>query len=91
MIGYCDLRAGQYALAVDAMRSAHARDPHNWRYAYGLAIAQAIAGEDPRQAAQSAVRLSRFEPLPRELARALDTDDPAKRFRAAARASLPSG
>jgi hypothetical protein len=91
LVGYCDLRAGDSALGVDAMREARERDPRNWRFAYGLAVAQAIAGQDPRPAARTAVRLNPREPLARDLARAMETDDPAKRFRAAARASLPPG
>ena len=51
VLGWCDLRAGQQKLAITAMRNALRRDPDNWHYAYGLAVAQALAGEDPRPAA----------------------------------------
>lgn len=91
LIGYCNLRGGAYALGVESMRDARDRDPDNWRYAYGLAVAQAIAGQDPRPMAAEAVRLNPLEPMATDLAKALDSDDPAKRFRAAARAKLPGG
>ena len=56
-------------LAVDAMRAARVRDPRNWQYAYGLAVAQALAGEDPRPSAALALRLNPLEPLARKLVR----------------------
>ncbi|MDA0182992.1 O-antigen ligase family protein [Solirubrobacter phytolaccae] len=91
ILGYCNLRGGAYALGVEAMQSARERDPDNWRYAYGLAVAQAIAGRDPRPMAAEAVRLNPFEPMATDLQKALNSDDPAVRFRAAARAKLPGG
>jgi hypothetical protein len=88
-IGYCDLRAGQAALALQAMQAAVRRDPDNWRYRYGLAVAQAIAGKDPRAAARLAVRRNPQEPIARSLARAMDASSAAARYRAAARAPIP--
>jgi O-Antigen ligase len=90
IIGYCDLRARQAGLAIRAMEAARARDPENWQYAYGLAIAQAIAGQDPRPAAGAALRLNPYEPLARDLAREMRSPSPKRRFRAAARAVIPS-
>ena len=49
------------------------RDPDNWHYAYGLAVAQALAGEDPRPAAALARRLNPLEPLTIALERRLRT------------------
>jgi hypothetical protein len=89
LLGYCDLRAGQADLAQRAFRAARERDPENWRYAYGLAVAQALAGEDPRRSAALAVRLNPREPRARDLSRALDGDRPERWRRAAARAALP--
>jgi hypothetical protein len=91
LLGYCNLRGGAYALGVEAMQGARDRDPSNWRYAYGLAVAQAIAGQDPRATAAEAVRLNPLEPMATDLAKALDTDDRDARFKAAARAPLPGG
>jgi len=90
IIGYCDLRGGQAALGVRAMRAAQARDPRDWRYHYGLAIAQAIAGEDPRPAAERARRLNPLEPLAVELDEALsETRSPRRWYRIAARSEIP--
>ena len=90
VLGYCDLRSGQWSLAVRAMRSAQARDPQSWRYVYGLAVAQALAGQDPRPTIARARRLNPRAPEARDLAAALDTDRPRAWARAAARAQLPS-
>ena len=40
VLGWCDARAGQLKLAVDAMRTARRLDPGNWQYAYGLAASR---------------------------------------------------
>ena len=89
ILGYCDARAGQNALAVRAMRSAVGRDPDNWQYAYGLAVTQALAGRDPRAEAARARRLNPLEPLARKLARDLAKGGRASWRRAAGRADLP--
>jgi hypothetical protein len=91
LLGYCDLRSGQWTLAVRAMRSAEARDPGSWRYVYGVAVAQALAGQDPRPAIARARRLNPRAPEAIELADALRrTDRPRAWARAAARARLPT-
>lgn len=91
LLGYCDLRSGQWSLAVRAMRSAEARDPDSWRYAYGVAVAQALAGQDPRPAIARARRLNPRAPEAVELAGALlRTDRPRAWARAAGRARLPT-
>jgi hypothetical protein len=90
IVGYCDLRARQDRLAVRAMEAARARDPQNWQYAYGLAIAQAISGADPRAAADAALRLNPHEASARSLARAMASRSAKQRFAAAARAVIPS-
>jgi hypothetical protein len=89
LIGYCDLRAGANALGVRAMRAARAHDPRNWRYAYGLALAQARAGEDPRAQARAALRLNPREPLARSLVRRLRASPPRRWPTVAARSRLP--
>jgi O-antigen ligase len=90
LIGYCDLRAGQDALAVRAMESARTRDPQDWQYAYGLAVARAFNGQDPRPMAALARRLNPQEPLARELDEALRRSGPGRWPRVAARARIPS-
>lgn len=89
VIGYCDARAGQDELAVRAMRAARERDPRNWQYAYGLAVTQALAGEDPRPAAALARRLNPLGELARNLERRVRTASPQQRRRVAARAAIP--
>jgi hypothetical protein len=89
LLGYCNLRAGREDLAVRAFRSARARDPHDWQYAYGLAIAQALDGADPRPMAALALRLNPLDVRARELADALRGGGPRRWARAAARARIP--
>ena len=90
LLGYCNARAGEGDLAVRAMEAARARDPRNWEYAYGLAIAQAIAGSDPRAAAEEARRRNPQEPLAVELDRQLSSaKSEARRRRIAQRARIP--
>ncbi len=81
VIGWCDVRAGQGPLAVAAMTSAHDRDPNNWAYVYGLAVAKAVSGQDPRPLAARAVRLNPRTPL---------AADFAKRVKAAKKARWPA-
>jgi hypothetical protein len=66
LLGYCDIRLGQPQLAVRVMETAVERDPANWEYRYGLAMAQAVAGLDPRPAARRARELSPRETLARD-------------------------
>jgi O-antigen ligase len=89
ILGWCDARARQQKLAVAAMRNAQRRDPDDWHYAYGLAVTQALAGEDPRAAAAEARRLNPLEPLTIALVRRLSSDDPVRRRAAAARSPIP--
>jgi hypothetical protein len=89
ILGYCDARARRNDLAMRAMRSAKARDPHGWEYAYGLAVTQALAGQDPTAAAAEAHRLNPLEWKARDLQRALRVRNPAKRARVAGRAPIP--
>ena len=72
----------------DAQRAA--RDPDNWHYAYGLAVAQALAGEDPRPAAARAQRLNPLDPYVRARARRA-AGERAQRRAAAARLDIPFG
>jgi O-antigen ligase len=71
ILGYCDARAGQYALARRAMNAARARDPDNWQYAYGQAIVYGVSGGDPRPYAAEALRLNPLNDYARMLVRDL--------------------
>jgi hypothetical protein len=55
VVGYCAARSTRPRNGVTAMRAAVKRDPDNWEYRYGLAVARAMAGQDPRPAAHAAV------------------------------------
>jgi O-Antigen ligase len=90
VLGYCDARVGQYALATRAMDAARARDPGNWEYVYGQAIMAGVAGRDPRPDAARALRLNPLEPLARTLVRDLRRARTAARRREVARrAGIP--
>jgi hypothetical protein len=62
IIGYCQMRAGSGRSAVESMQKAIDRDPNNWEYRYGLALARAVAGEDPRRDARAALQLNPRDP-----------------------------
>ncbi len=53
------------------MQKAIDRDPANWEYRYGLALARAVVGEDPRPDARAALLLN-----PRDI----QTQDAVERF-----------
>jgi uncharacterized membrane protein YhaH (DUF805 family) len=89
VLGYCDARLGETGLAVDAFQAAVRRDPQNWQAYYGLAIVQAVAGEDPRPAAREARRLNPLSELTRDLQRAFSTGTPQTWRRRATKARLP--
>jgi hypothetical protein len=73
------------------MDAAHARDPRNWRYVYGQAIVDGVAGRDPRPAARAALRLNPLEPLARTLVSDLRRAKTAARRREVTRrAGIPS-
>ncbi len=90
ILGYCNVRAGRPAAAVRAMQQAVRRDPQNWEVHYGLALARAAAGLDPRPAARFASRLKPREPLPAQALRLFDSADPATWRSRASEARLPS-
>ena len=89
LLGYCDLRAGRDSLAIRAFESARARDPRDWQYAYGLAVAQALSGEDPRPMARLARSFNPREPLTQDLVAAMRRGGPRRWARAAARTQIP--
>jgi hypothetical protein len=91
IIGYCDARYGEDALAASAMRSAISRDPENWEMHYGLALVRASAGRNPMPELRVARRLNPLEPmviLSQENFREAK-NSPAERERVAGEASLP--
>jgi hypothetical protein len=73
VLGFCDLQRGFPQLGVQAMRTAVSYDPSSWEGYYGLAVAQASAGVDPRASVRRALRLNPHEPLAREALTALSS------------------
>jgi hypothetical protein len=78
LLAYCDARIGAHDLAQRAAANAIDRDPDNWEYHYDMALVRGAAGVDPRSAAREALRLNPRGRQTRDIARAFDTDDPAK-------------
>jgi O-Antigen ligase len=68
VLGFCDLRRGLPRLGVTAMEQAVRNDPGSWEAYYGLALAKASAGIDPRADAGKALRMNPLEPLTRQAA-----------------------
>ena len=52
------------------------RDPRAWDYHYGLAVARAAAGRDPRMEARTAYRLNPRHPRTLKLVRRFDASRP---------------
>lgn len=63
IIGYCQIVAGAPDQAVREMRAAVSRDPMNWQYLYGLALADAAAGSNPHAGLMAAARLNPYESM----------------------------
>jgi len=90
LMGYCDVRLGQPELGVEQMENAIKLEPGSWEAHYGLALALAASGRNPRAAIDRALELNPRDPLARSAARAFrSTDDPQKWRRRALRARLP--
>lgn len=88
LLAYCDMEAGYGNEAVAAMRAADMRDPYNWELQYGLALALASSGRDPRAALDEAIRLNPREKLLRQFVGGLESASPATRQAAAQRARV---
>jgi hypothetical protein len=76
LLGYCAIRDGHPKAAIADMRGAIERDPHNWNFHYGLGLARAAAGMDPRSQVRDAHRLDPREPLTRDAVRSFATTTP---------------
>jgi hypothetical protein len=57
IIGYCEALANSPRAAIRNLTLAVDRDPDNWRYRFGLAVARAAGGRDARQALRQTQRL----------------------------------
>jgi len=90
LLGYCDLRRGEPGRAERELAQAVRRDPGNWEYRYGLALARAAAGRDPRPTARSARRLRPREKLSRDLVALFESGGPAQWKGRALESPLPT-
>ena len=75
LISYCDVRSGRNRLALRSIDAAVRRDPHNWEFRYAQALVRAAAGQDPRSAARTALRLNPRSALARDALRIFATPD----------------
>jgi O-antigen ligase len=73
ILGYCDISDGRAQDAVAAMKEAVNQEPGSWEYHYGLAIADAYAGIDPRAQMATVLRMDPHDPLVEELRPVLRT------------------
>jgi hypothetical protein len=84
VLAMCAARQGHARVAVGGAQVAVAHDPENWEPHYVLALAQGMAGIDPRREAEIADQLNPLGELPREAVVAFRGSD-SKRWRAVAR------
>jgi hypothetical protein len=66
VIAFCMLAEDRPVDALAAMEQGARRDPENWEMQYGLAVARAAAGQDPRPAARRAAALNPLGTLSQE-------------------------
>jgi O-antigen ligase len=76
LLGYCAIRDGRPRRAIDDMQEAIDRDPENWNFRYGLALARAAAGLDPRPEVRQARDMNPLEPLVQDAEKRFATDRP---------------
>ena len=63
ILSFCDLQLGFPVEGLQAAQKAVHYEPNNWNYRYGLAIALAENGIDPRPAAEQALKLNPLETI----------------------------
>ena len=69
LLGYCAIRAGAPERAETLLADAVRRDPDGWEGHYGLALARAAAGRDPRPELSAAARRNPLDGRVRDAAR----------------------
>jgi len=89
LLGYCNSALGRHDLAKQAFAAAVDRDPRSWQLHYGLALARAATGEDPRPRLGIVRRLNPIGEHTAEAMRLFATDEPAEWRRRAREARLP--
>lgn len=81
----CELQAGRAENAVSSLTQAVSREPGLWRTRYGLAVALARAGRDPRPAARAALARNPRDPTARAAVRRFSRPVGARAWRSASR------
>jgi O-Antigen ligase len=74
IIAYCRLRQGRERDGVLELQQAVERDPENWEYRYGLAVALGATGLDPRPEARAALALNPRDPEAKDAVRRFATN-----------------
>jgi O-antigen ligase len=74
IVAYCRLREGRPRDGVLELQQAVERDPENWEYRYGLAVARGAAGLDPRPEARAALSLNPRDPEAKDAVRRFETN-----------------
>jgi hypothetical protein len=83
ILGYCDMAQGRSKAAVAAMTKAIEREPDSWEYRFGLALARAQGGADPRPDIAAAAGRNPLEPLVQQAKAAFATNRSASGWQAA--------
>ena len=91
IIGYCDIREGRPADAVTAMQKAINKSPRDWESHYGLAIALAAAGRDPRPEIRQTLAMDPLEDFVKSAAAAFEAGSSPGAWRRAAPAQMDAG
>lgn len=78
ILGYCDLAEGQPQQAVAAMDKGVTLEPGSWEFHYGLSIADAYAGINPRPQFVMTERLNPDDPLVELMASVMRTRSPRR-------------
>jgi hypothetical protein len=76
ILGYCEAVMDSPRQGVRDLALAADRDPANWRYELGLAVARAAAGRNPQAAIRATQRLDPLEPTVAYVATVLGTTNP---------------
>ena len=90
LIGFCDLQQGFPAEALTSMEKSVFYEKHDWNYRYGLAVARAANGLDPRAAAEQALMLNPHEAIILDAVRAFQKPG-ARNWERASGAALLEG
>ena len=86
---YCLSSLGLHEEAFSAMDEAIERNPRSWELVYGLALLQALGGEDPRGTLREALELAPLEKIVLGASERITGDDPDRWRRMAEQSAFP--